>query len=76
MGYYVGEGVVMWKPPRSDLGIDVLEALLAAEEQPVVDLLCTEGDESLEALCELLELQSRRTGRPVVILPSHDDTRH
>jgi hypothetical protein len=68
--------MVMRKPPRSDLGIDVLEVLLAAEEQPIMDLLGTEGDESLEALCELLDLQSRRTGRPIVIIPSNGDIRH
>jgi hypothetical protein len=75
-GYYVDAGVKMPNLVKSDIENDILDALLATEEHPILHILDRVENGSLGALYELLELQTRRSGRPFVVLPNRPEIQH
>ena len=60
---------------KSELAARVLE-FLTEENQAMLEILVKTEDDSVEAVCELIDLQAHQTGNPVFIVPGRHNIRH
>lgn len=55
---------------------DDLGGFVDHTDNPLMNVLMRTAAEDLDGVNELLELQARQIGRPIVVLPSNPDTTH
>ena len=55
---------------------DRLGGFFRPTDNPLMNILMRTAAEEIDGVNELLELQARQTGRPIVVLPANPDTIH
>ena len=55
---------------------DQLGEFFRPSDNPLMNILMRTAAEEIDGINELIELQARQTGRPIVVLPSQPDTIH
>lgn len=55
---------------------EVAGAIFDMPYHPLANILRRTAPEQLDEIKELLDLQARKTGRPIVVLPRNPDTIH